>query len=271
MRFMVYVQHMQKRGLIIHGGKHMVRQLFPIALLLISGLGFAACPCASSPKGLISFPLVARTWVQTDSANVTVHMTASVQESDVSDVQKQMMAALKRFDAQADWHVMSMAQSLSDSGLLTVEVKAQARLKGDALNDLNSKAKAFSKPGVSYQIDGVDFKPSFAELQTAQSQLRMSIYQQAQAEIKTLSQTFNEPVQLKRLSFGEKQSPSPLANRALMLTAMNSAPSSMPVAQLMTGSATATFALSPAKSSACMCQRKAADRVQLMPAHAAGK
>lgn len=271
MSFMVYVQNMQKRSLIIHGGKHMVRRLFPVGLLLVSSLGLAACPCASSSQGLISFPLLARTWIQTDSANVTVHLTASVQESDVSDLQQQMMAALKHFDAKADWHVMSMAQSLSNTGLLNVEVKAQARLKGPALNDLNSKAKAFSKPGMSYQIDGVDFKPSFAQLQAAQSQLRMSIYQQAQAEMKTLSQTFDEPVVLKRLSFGENQSPSPMANRALMLTAMNSAPSSMPVAQLMTGSATATFSLSPAKSSTCMCHRKTADMMQLMPAHATAK
>jgi hypothetical protein len=159
--------------------------LFALALLPSIAL--------AGPKGpaydVVKFPVQAKTWVKTQTANVIVMVNATVKNTEVVSLHSNLMNTLNQI-AKGDWHVTDFSRNPDNSGLEKVNIRAQARLASNALKSLEVNAKKISRPGVTYKIADVLFQPSFKDVRKAKSSLRMQIYKQTKNELKRLSKVF---------------------------------------------------------------------------------
>ena len=144
----------------------------------------------------------------------------------MGSVQADVVNKLKQLSDKGEWHVVSFNRQLDQSGLERVQISAQARLPQSELSGLRDKAKKISKPGETYTIDNVLFKPSDEEIQQANTSLRADLYHQAKNEIDALNIIYpNQKYYLYSIDFLSSPSPMPMANEmALARSASTAAP-----------------------------------------------
>ena len=139
----------------------------------------------------INFQLSSKTWVNTQTALLTVTINASLDSSDVVKARTDMLDKLRKI-ASGDWHIVQFDRFQDSSGLEKLSVKAQIRVNQSKLAHLYDKAKDVSKPGETYQIAGIEFRPDLEEIQTAKALLRQVLNKQIQQELAQLNKTYSE-------------------------------------------------------------------------------
>lgn len=162
--------------------------------LLIFSLLFALPAWADIDLGpllnKVTLQLQSQQWVTTKTALVYVSVNAAVTDQSMGNVQADVVNKLKELSDKDEWHVVSFNRQLDQSGLERVQISAQARLPQSELSGLRDKAKKISKPGETYTIDNVLFKPSDEEFQQANTALRADLYNQAKNEIDALNKIY---------------------------------------------------------------------------------
>jgi hypothetical protein len=137
----------------------------------------------------VTYQINAEEWAVTNTAKVTVSVDAALDKIGLASINQQVIANLKKI-ADADWHISNFTRSQDKTGLETVHVEAEARLPETALSGLRDKAKSISKPGETYQVAGIDFSPSNAEMEQARNDLRAKVFAAIKQEIARLNQVF---------------------------------------------------------------------------------
>lgn len=164
--------------------------------LLILSLLFALPAWADIDLGpllnKVTLQLQSEQWVTTETALVYAGVNAAVTDQSMGSVQADVVNKLKQLSDKGEWHIISFNRQLDQSGLERVQITAQARLPQSELSGLRDKAKKISKPGETYTIDNVLFKPSDEEIQQANTALRADLYKQAKNEIDALNKTYPE-------------------------------------------------------------------------------
>ncbi len=127
--------------------------------------------------------------VSTQTALVTVNINATLSNSDLVKARADIMDKLAKISA-GDWHLTQFDRSQDSSGLEKLYVQAQARVAQANLTTNYQNAKSVSKPGASYEIGTIEFKPSLDEVQQVRAQLRERIYQQARDELARLNKVY---------------------------------------------------------------------------------
>lgn len=139
----------------------------------------------------INFQLSSKAWVSTQTALLSVSVNASLDSSDVVKARSDMLDKLSKI-APGDWHIVQFDRFQDNSGLEKLSVRAQVRVKQSQLAHLYEKAKEVSKPGETYQIVSIEFKPDLAEIQNAKTELRQVLNKQIQQELAQLNKTYSE-------------------------------------------------------------------------------
>ena len=212
----------------------------------VFSVGFA---CTEGPAlSKIQLQLNAEQWVNTETAKVTVDVSAALEAAGLSGLQQKVLGDLNGIYA-TDWHITHFTQTQDATGLLRATLQIEARLPEAQLPELRDKVKAISKPGATFTIADIDYSPSFAELNTVKGLLRQQLYQQAQAELAVINKMY-APRQYTLYDLTMFMTPvvmmSPGANTmvmARMVTQTETSPS-MEVSQRLDASATVTFAAS---------------------------
>lgn len=177
----------------------------------------------------VTLQLQAQQWVTTTTALVNVAVNAAVSDQSMGSIQIDVVNNLKQLSDKGDWHVISFNRQLDQSGLERVQIVAQARLPQNELAGLRDKAKKISKPGETYTIDNVYFKPSEEEIQIANTALRADIYQQAKKEIDTLNKTYpDQKYYLYNIDFVSQVSPMPMMANEMVMAKVGGAAAGMP-------------------------------------------
>lgn len=129
-------------------------------------------------------------WVTTQTALVNVVINATLNDQDIGSLQSSVLDKLKKLSNKNEWHILSLNRQLDQSGLEKVQIQAQARLQQSELSNLRNKAKELSKPGETFSVSDISFAPSDEEIQKANSELRMALYQKAKNEIDILNKVY---------------------------------------------------------------------------------
>lgn len=159
----------------------------------------------------VIFQVSAKQWVSTQSALLTVSINATLSNADLVKARAEIMANLTKI-AKGEWQLTQFDRSQDSSGLQKLFVAAQARIPQASLTDIYQNAKDVSKPGASYEINGIEFKPSLEEIQQVKSQLRERLYQQVNDELGRLNKTYSsQSYSVNRISFFEGDQVLPLA------------------------------------------------------------
>ncbi|KTD25745.1 MULTISPECIES: hypothetical protein [Legionella] len=172
----------------------------------------------------VVFQVSAKQWVTTQSALLTVNINATLTNADLVKTRAEIMSNLNKI-ATGQWQLTQFDRSQDSSGLEKLFVAAQARVPQAGLTDIYQNAKNVSKPGATYEINGVEFKPSLEEFQQVRAQLRDYLYQQINGELNRLDKTYtNQNYSVHRIYFFEGDQVMPMAKayqpRALNTMAM---------------------------------------------------
>lgn len=155
---------------------------------LLSPLAMASHDVA--PLDEVMFQVSAKEWVSTQSALLTVNINATLGNADLVKARADIMERLNKV-ANGEWHLTQFNRSQDSSGLEKLFVEAQARISQSSLTNIYQNAKDMSKPGATYSIAGVEFKPSLQEIQQIKSRLRQRLYQQVNDEMASLNKIYS--------------------------------------------------------------------------------
>jgi hypothetical protein len=172
----------------------MMRRMIGLLIVL------AACPAAytdtfpppyPAPMVLdeVNFQVTEKQWVTTQTALLMVNINVTLSDADLVKARTEIMGKLDKI-ASGDWHLTTFDRSQDSSGLEKLFVQAQARVKQESLTHIYQQAKAVTKPGASYEIANVEFKPSLDEVQQVKTALREKLYQKARDEMARLNQIY---------------------------------------------------------------------------------
>lgn len=138
----------------------------------------------------VSMRLNAEHWVETKTALVRVIVNAAINDQSILKMQDSVLSKLQKFSPSAEWHITSLNRRQDSSGLESIQLTTQARLSQSDLAGIRKKAKDLSKPGETYKIGNISFRPSEAENRQADSLLRAKIYKQASTELDKLNAAY---------------------------------------------------------------------------------
>lgn len=137
----------------------------------------------------VMFQVAAKQWVSTQTALLNVNINVTLSNADLVKARNEIMSKLGAI-ASGEWHLVQFDRSQDSSGLEKLYVQAQARVSQSSLTNIYQNAKAVTKPGASYEIGSVDFKPSLGEIQQVRAQLREQLYKQVNDEIARLNKAY---------------------------------------------------------------------------------
>ena len=183
------------------------------AALVFNSAALAITPSTQSESILdtVVFQVEAKQWVGTQTALLTVSINATLTNADLVKARKEIMDKLIKV-APGEWHLTQFDRSQDNSGLEKLYVQAQARVPQSSLTPVYQNANSVSIPGASYEIAGIEFKPSLEEIQQIRTQLRERLYQQARDELQRLNKVYTgQNYSLNNLIFDEgvNMAPSP--------------------------------------------------------------
>lgn len=192
-----------------------------LVLLSISSGGFSQ----EKPNQLldkIAFQITNKAWVNTKTALLEVMVNATLSNTNLIKARADIMNHLSQI-APAPWHIIAFDRTQDSSGLEKLTIRAQARVDERRLTEVYQNAKKISKPGVSYKISDIEFKPSLDEVQQVRTKLRETLYKEAKEELARINNVYsNQHFSLNRLVFVEPGSnqnqtqPREMMNMAVM-------------------------------------------------------
>ena len=142
-----------------------------------------------APMDKVALRLASEQWVKTDDAKVTVTINAVLHNQGLITLRRNITNSLNKIGA-GEWHITSFNRRQDRSGLESVYASAEARLGGKALGSLRTNAKRMSRPGLTYRIANIDFKPSMKATEVGRHQARQAVYEQINLELARLRKTF---------------------------------------------------------------------------------
>jgi hypothetical protein len=178
-------------------------------LMLCFSMGVLAKEFEPLQLDTVSFQMVARQWVVTQSVLLSVTINASLNTNDLPKIRSEMLANLNKI-ARGDWQLVQFERTKDSSGLEKLYVQAQVRIAQNETTNAYQNAKNVSKPGATYEILEIAFKPSMEEVQQAKTELRNKLYQQVLDELNRINKVYSsQKYSLNKLIFSEGDLPGP--------------------------------------------------------------
>ncbi len=159
-----------------------------LALLLLGSL-IATPAFAESdvkPDDTVMFRLSVEDWVTTQTARVLVNVEAAVSGNSAGTMRDDMMKAVNNM-VKTDWRLTSFNRMEDQTGLERWSAVFESRVPEASLNGLNDQAKKASKAGMQLTVQHIEFTPTLAERQAADSRLRAHIYKLANEQLAELN------------------------------------------------------------------------------------
>ena len=181
----------------------MKRMAATLVALALSSVGYTTEAPSAVVLDTVVFQVAGKQWVSTQTALLMVNINATLSNADLVKARVDIMSRLAKI-ASGEWHLTQFDRSQDSSGLEKLFVQAQARVAQSSLTTIYQNAKSVSKPGSSYELGSVEFKPSFDEVQHVRAQLRDRLYQQAHDELARLNKMYTgQNYSLNNLVFAE--------------------------------------------------------------------
>ncbi|MFC3907819.1 hypothetical protein ACFORL_01820 [Legionella dresdenensis] len=161
-------------------------------MLAFSLLGVAAVSAEAGNRPVLDkvvFQVSAKQWVTTQTALLTVNVNAALTDSDLVKTRAAIMGKLAKIAA-GEWHITQFERSQDSSGLEKLFVEAQLRVPQANLTNVYQSAKDVSKPGATYTIASIEFKPGLEDVEQIKNQLREKLYRQVNDEIARLNKVY---------------------------------------------------------------------------------
>lgn len=205
-----------------------------LMVTIISGLSYASSDTPDMVLNTIEFQMSAKQWVNTQTALLSVDIHATLSDTDLVKVRSDMMSKLSKIAA-GDWHLIRFDRSQDSSGLEKLYAQAQVRISQSQLTNLYQNAKSVTKPGATYEVSAIEFKPSMEEIQQVRNQLREKLYQQTNEELARVNKVYTtQQYSLYHINFFEGDNAPALPMKSFQAAQMNAMAAPMLAATPMT-------------------------------------
>ncbi|MBL4647770.1 MAG: hypothetical protein JKY13_02270 [Gammaproteobacteria bacterium] len=140
----------------------------------------------------VAYQVRQQQWMTSNTAHVTVLINATINATQLANMQQTLMKRLKTVNAQSIWHITQVQHKINQANLLDVQVQAQIRVPNQQIANLIATLKKQSHPGLRLTLWHIDYTPSLAEQQKVMVTLRQKIYAQSKQEIQRLNRTYSK-------------------------------------------------------------------------------
>lgn len=192
----------------------------------------------------ISMQLQEEGWVSSSTAQVTVNIQAVTNKDNSSTVVASITKRLKSVVKEAvTWRLVDLSIEKNSAGLFAISAKMSARLNNDQLAQLQNTIDSLNKAGEQYNVDGIDYQPTLAEITDENTRLRVLLYKDVLEQERIINSAFSDTkYQMQTLSF---DSPYVAVSKPMMMYAANvrqaPAANATPFSQQLTLTASVTF------------------------------
>ncbi|MEM7827740.1 MAG: hypothetical protein QW561_00215 [Candidatus Aenigmatarchaeota archaeon] len=164
----------------------MKREILLVSLIVTLVLScLASLATAEVQQSEVVFELKQSGWVKAKTVKVTVNLTLLTKEENTAKLRKEALTALQDL-LKTDWRITSYHRAQDSSGLLRINVVAEARVEEGIIGDIYRKARETSKPELQIIVADISYTPSPDEVQEAMGRLREQAYRRVVEEVKRL-------------------------------------------------------------------------------------
>lgn len=137
------------------------------------------------PMDIINLSFTVEEWLDTETAEVTIDVDASL-DSDGRELKQKVRNALAELNDSVNWRFSRVSRSRDRSGRETWQIGAQARMSDNALDDLSGKCRKLGEPGLQFRVGYVDYSPTAEAVEILNRSLRERINELIQNELARL-------------------------------------------------------------------------------------
>lgn len=234
----------------------MKKFLIALAVLAMTTPAMAQAPWPKQDD-TITVQLSAEDYVTATSGKVMLSVDAALKDSDAANTRKEILAGAQKI-AKTNWRMINFNRSTDQTGLERWNATLEARLPEAQLTGLTAAAKAASRPGLQFTLNGTDMSPTLAEMEAGRAKLREALLAKANEELARVNKNAGgRTYRIADIQFGTFGMPMPVpmmayAKNARMMNAEmavaadssagNAGGASFSVDQQIQMTATATFA-----------------------------
>lgn len=179
-----------------------------ISFVVLSIFGYSAIASTIPVEAIldkVAFQVSAKDWVSTESALLKININATLNNADLVKARAEILENLNKI-TKGEWHLTQFDRSEDNSGLEKLFVMAEAKVPQADLTDVYTNAKNVSKPGATYEVSAIDFKPGLVEIEKVKANLRQMIYKKINDELAAVNASFNkQQYSLNRVVFYENE------------------------------------------------------------------
>ena len=125
-------------------------------------------------------------WLESDTAELTIDIDASVEGSDGFELRNDIKKSLNDL-IDTDWRFVRVDRKTDRTGREVWRVSAQARVAESEINNLGGRTKKLGKVGLQYRVGRVDYSPTQEQVEDLNRALRSKVNELVQAELEALN------------------------------------------------------------------------------------
>ena len=126
------------------------------------------------PMDVLNISFVVEDWLDSDTAEVTIDINASVDNDDSTDLRSEIKESLKKL-VDAEWRLVKISRHSDKVGREAWNLTAKARVKEEDTNKLSARTKKLGRVGLQYRVLSVDFTPTMTQVEELNRTMRSKI------------------------------------------------------------------------------------------------
>ncbi len=139
------------------------------------------------PMDTISLNFEVEEWMNSETAEVTIIVDASLENTDGFELKLTINSALEKIIPGVVWRYSQVNRSRDRTGRETWQLGIQARVTDEILDGISVRARNLGMPGLQFRIGNVDYTPTAEAVQELNRTLRSKLNAMITAELEMLN------------------------------------------------------------------------------------
>ena len=139
------------------------------------------------PMDTISLNFEVEEWMNSETAEVTIIVDASLENTDGFELKLTINSALEKIIPGVVWRYSQVNRSRDRTGRETWQLGIQARVTDEILDGISVRARNLGVPGLQFRIGNVDYTPTAAAVEDLNRTLRSKLNTMIADELNVLN------------------------------------------------------------------------------------
>ena len=177
------------------------------------------------PMDEVTLSFIVEEWIDSDTAKVTIDITAAIEGKDGPSVRDEIKESLEKLFS-GDWRFVRLDRRIDAAGMEQWTASAQIRVPEKDLNNVAGQAKALSRVGLQLRIGNVDYTPTRAQFEALNRELRSRLNTMIKDEIAAIRNELpgGRNWRVGTVHYGDHQSFSNVRGGQIMAMSANATP-----------------------------------------------